>query len=89
MPAGPVPQGNLLLPWGPGKRVPGQIQPSDYYSLLVVWVGNKEVDETSPRGIKKDFKALGRPVQGLGAQVMFSSIPLVAGKMPKGTREQM
>jgi len=56
------------------------VQPSDYYPLLVKQVGSDEIVERSPRAIKRDFRALGRLVEGSGAQVMFSSIPSVAGK---------
>jgi len=42
-------------------------------------VGGDEIVERSPKAIKRDFRALGRLVEGLGAQVVFSSIPSVAG----------
>lgn len=41
------------------KRLLGLIHPSDYSPLLAAQVGSNEVDEKSPRAIKKDFKALG------------------------------
>jgi len=34
--------------------------------------------ERSPKAIKRDLRALGRPVEASGAQVVFSSIPSVA-----------
>jgi len=43
-------------------------------------VGGEEIVETSPKAIKMDFRALGRQVEASGAQVVFSSIPSVAGK---------
>jgi len=35
--------------------------------------------------IKRDFRALGRLVEGSGAQVVFSSVPSVAGKNTERT----
>ena len=49
--------------------------PSDYYPLLIVQAGSAEVAERSLRVIKKDFRGLGQMVEGLGAQVVFSSLP--------------
>jgi len=43
-------------------------------------VGGDEIAEGSPKAIKRDFRALGRLVEGSGAQVVFSSVPSVAGK---------
>jgi len=43
-------------------------------------VGGDEIAERSPKAIKSDFRALGRLVEGSGAQVVFSSVPSVAGK---------
>ena len=39
-------------------------------------VGGDKIAERSPKAIKGDFRAL---VEGSGAQVVFSSIPSVAG----------
>jgi len=49
-------------------------KPSDYYPLLVFCIGNKEVGKRSPWAIKRDFRALGRLLKGLGVQVVFSSV---------------
>jgi len=62
------------------KKLPGLVQPSDYYPLLVMQVDSDEIAERSPKAIKRDFRALGRLVEGSEAQVVFSSIPSVAGK---------
>ena len=62
------------------RKVTALVQPSDYYLLLVFQAGNNEVVERSLQSLKKDFKALGWLIEGLGAQVMFSSIPQVEGK---------
>jgi len=56
------------------------VQPSDYYPLLVMEVGGDEITERSPKAIKRDVRAPGRLVEGSRAQVVFSSIPSVAGK---------
>ena len=62
------------------RRLPGLIRPSDYYPLLIIQAGSDEVAERSLRAIKKDFRGLGRVVEGAGVQVVFSSIPSVAGR---------
>ena len=43
--------------------------------------------ERSPKAIKRDFKALGRLVEGSGTQVAFSAIPSVAGKSTERCRK--
>jgi len=58
----------------------GLVRPSDYYLLLVMQVGSDEIKERSPKAMKRDFRALGRLAEGSRAQVVFSSIPSVAGK---------
>jgi len=50
-------------------------------------VGGAEIAERSSKAIKKDFRALGRLVEGSGAQVVFSSIPSVAGKSTERGRK--
>ena len=50
------------------------VKPSDYYPLLVFHIGNEEVGKRGPQAIKRDFRALGRLLRGLGAQVVFSSV---------------
>ena len=64
----------------PGARVKditgellGLVRISDYYPLLVVQVGSDEIAGRNPKAIKRDFRALGRLVEG--AQVVFSSVP--------------
>ncbi|XP_017680704.1 PREDICTED: uncharacterized protein LOC108502346 [Lepidothrix coronata] len=44
-----------------------------------VFVGSDEIDKRGTRAIKKDFKALGQLVDGTAAQVVFASVPAVAG----------
>jgi len=50
-------------------------------------VGHDEITERSPKAIKRDFRALGEQVKGSWAQVVFSSIPLVAGKNTERDRK--
>ncbi|KFP06528.1 hypothetical protein N300_02212, partial [Calypte anna] len=69
------------------KRLPQLIQSSDYYPLLVVQAGSDDIIGRSTRGIKKDFKALGRLVDGSGAQVVFASVPAVEGLNEERTRK--
>jgi len=66
------------------RKLPG---PSDYYPLLVMQVGSDEIMERSPKAIKRDFRALGQLVDGSGTQVVFSSIPSVAGKNTERDRK--
>lgn len=61
------------------RRLPELIQPSDYYPLLVVQAGSEDINRRSIKIIKKDFKALGQSVHGTGAQVIFASVPVLAG----------
>jgi len=68
-------------------KLPGLMQPSDYYPLLVMQVGGDELVERSPKAIKRDFRALGRLVEGSTAHVVFSSIPSVAGKSTERHRK--
>lgn len=69
------------------RRLPGLVEPSDYYLLLVVvQVGSDKVDARSLMAIKKNFRALGQQIEGAGVQVVFSSIPLVAGRNAERSR---
>jgi len=43
-------------------------------------VGSDEITDRDPKVIKRDFRALRLLVEGSGAQVVFSSVPSVAGK---------
>lgn len=61
------------------KRLPELIWPTGDYPLLAVQVDSDKADERSTRVIKQVPKALASLVEGTGVQVMFSSIPLVAG----------
>lgn len=58
-------------------KLPGLLWSCNYYSFLAVQVGSNEDIRRSLRAIKRDFLCL---VEGMGAQVMFSSIPSVARK---------
>jgi len=50
-------------------------------------VGRDEIAERSPKTIKRDFRALARLLEGSVAQVVFSSIPTVAGKSTERGRK--
>lgn len=72
------------------RRLPGLIEPSDYYPLVVVvHVGFWKVDERSLMAVKKSFKALGQQMEGTGAQLVFSSVPLVAGRNTERNRTHL
>jgi len=68
------------------RKLPSLTHPSDYYILLIVQAGNNEVAERSVRSIKRDFRALGQLVDGVGIQVIFSSVPSVAGRDTERSR---
>lgn len=65
MPTRPIAQEVCCLPGaqvrerGIFRRFPGLIQFFDFYPLLVVQVNSDEVEERSPRTIRKGFGALG------------------------------
>ncbi|KFP01907.1 hypothetical protein N300_09057, partial [Calypte anna] len=69
------------------RRLPQLIRPSDYCPLLIVQAGSDDINGRSTRVIKKDFKALGRLVDGTGAQVVFASLPAVAGMNEERSRK--
>ena len=69
------------------RELPSLICPSDYYPLLIVQASNSKVTERSLRIIKKDFRGLGRLVDGVGVQVVFSSNPSVSGKDTERSRK--
>jgi len=46
-----------------------------------------DIAERIPKAIKRDFRALGRLVEGSGAQVVLCSIPSVAGKSTERGRK--
>lgn len=60
------------------NKLPSLVWPSDYYPLLLSHVGGEEDVTCSPRVIKRDFRALGLLVRGSGAQVIYSSLLLLA-----------
>ncbi|KFV68274.1 hypothetical protein N307_02380, partial [Dryobates pubescens] len=53
---------------------------TDYYLLLVIRAGSDKIDKKATRAIKKELKALGQLIDGAGAQVVFCSVPSVAGE---------
>jgi len=69
------------------RKLPGLVWPSDYYPLLVMQLGGDEIMVRSPKAIKRDFRALRQLVEGSGAEVVFSSIPSVAGKSTERGRK--
>jgi len=50
-------------------------------------IGSDEITERSPMPSKGAFRALGRLVEGSGAQAVFSSIPVVSGKNTERDRK--
>ena len=69
------------LPWAHirdiARKVPGLVCSSDYCPLLIVQVGSDEIAQGSLQAIKKDIRGLGQMVEGVGAQVLFSSLLLL------------
>ena len=62
------------------RNLPNLVRPSDYYPLSIVQAGSDEIAERSLEAIQRDFRGLGRLVDGVGVQVVLSSIPTVQGK---------
>ena len=60
------------------RKLPTLVWPSDFYLLLIFYVGSDEVAIRSPRVVKTNFRALGQLIKGSGAQVPFSSVLSVA-----------
>lgn len=61
--------------WDMSRKLPSLIHPSDYYPLLIVQAGSNEVTDSSQRIIKNYFRRLGWLADGVGIQLVFSSIP--------------
>ena len=59
------------------RKVPGLVCSSDYCPLLIVQVSSDEIVQGSLRAIKKDVRGLGQMVEGVGVQVLFSSLLLL------------
>ena len=69
------------------RKLPNLVRPSDYYPLLIVQAGSDDIDDRSLKAIKRDFRGLGRLVDGAGVQVVFSSIPTLTGRGTERTRK--
>lgn len=69
------------------RKLPNLVHSSDYYALLIVQSGSDDTEERSLKTIKRDFTGLGQLVDGAGVQVVFSSIPMVAGRSIERTRK--
>jgi len=54
------------------RNITRLVKPSDYYPLLVFYIGNEEVGKISSWVLKRDLSALGRLLKGSGSQVVFS-----------------
>lgn len=84
---GPLRRGSLWLPWAWVRDTKRKLrflanQPSGYFLLLVFFWGGVSSDGVlagSLRKLKRDFRALGQLIKGVGAQTVFSSILLFAG----------
>ncbi|KFR02209.1 hypothetical protein Y956_05133, partial [Nipponia nippon] len=69
------------------RKLPRLVKASHYYPLVVVQVGSDVVAERRTKTIKRDFRELGRLLEGSGAQAVFSSIPSVAGRHTERNRK--
>lgn len=47
---------------------------------MIIQAGSDEIAERSLKAIKRDFRGLGQLLDGVSAQVVFSSIPSVVGR---------
>ncbi|TRZ06778.1 hypothetical protein HGM15179_020329 [Zosterops borbonicus] len=63
--------------WDITERLPRLIEPSDYYSLLILQAGSDEIEKKSARAIKRDFRALGHLIDRAGPQIVFCSVTLL------------
>ncbi|GAB0209138.1 hypothetical protein GRJ2_003379500 [Grus japonensis] len=61
------------------RKLPSLVQPSDYYPLLLLHVGEDEAETCTTEAIKRDFGLLGQSLKDLGVQVIFSSLLPVEG----------
>uniref|UniRef100_A0A8B9UU32 Reverse transcriptase domain-containing protein n=1 Tax=Anas zonorhyncha TaxID=75864 RepID=A0A8B9UU32_9AVES len=48
------------------RKLPNLVRPSDYYPLLIIQAGSDDTEERSLKTIKRDFRGLGRLVDGAG-----------------------
>jgi len=75
MPSRPIPQEVCCLPGARvrdvARKLPGLVQPSDYYPLLVMQVGGDDIMDRSPKAIKRDFRAPERLAEGSGHRWCF------------------
>lgn len=62
------------------RKLPDLVRHSNYNPLVIIQAGSDEIAERSLKAIKRDFRGLGQLLDGVGAQVVFSSIPSVAGR---------
>lgn len=69
------------------RKLPNLVRPSDYYPLLIVQAGSDDTEERSLKTIKWDFRGLGWLLDGVGVQVVFLSIPMVAGRGTERTQK--
>lgn len=60
-------------------QLPDLEWPSDYHPLLAFQLGSDEIGGRYPTANKRNFGVLGHWVKGVGAQVVFSSIPSIPG----------
>ncbi|XP_009867305.1 PREDICTED: zinc finger protein 236-like [Apaloderma vittatum] len=69
----PAPEAGLCSKWPPLQNRYGALDNESQIS-------NDEIAERQPEAIKRDFRALGRMLEGSGAQVVFASIPSITRK---------
>lgn len=56
------------------RKLPDLVSPSDYSPLGRIQAGSDEIAETSLEATKRDFRGLRQLLDGVGTQVVFSSI---------------
>lgn len=61
-------------------RLKSLVQPSDHCLFLLFHMGTNGITTKSLRLIKRDFRALRRMLTNSGAQIVFSSVLLAAGR---------
>ena len=61
-------------------KLPSLVWLTDYNPLLLFHIGSDDAATCESRAIKRGLRALGRWLEDLNAQIIFSSLPPVLGK---------
>lgn len=62
------------------RKLLSKVQPADHNTSLLFHIGRDEAATHGSRAIRRDFRSLGRQLNELNAQTVFSSLPPVLGE---------